>query len=122
MFSKRKRKIEFLILVFMDTQVSEAREGHNISKVSEFRSFNRAVSTGLTLGNSCPWQPGSAMGVRAIIRREKKIKSGKLNISDYISNTLKSGRKPAFHWRSLTHKHTKHTHKQTSHMRPQTIF
>lgn len=58
----------------MDTQVSEAREGHNISKVSEFRSFNRAVSAGLTLGNSCPWQPGSAMGVRAIIRREKKSK------------------------------------------------
>jgi len=52
--------------------VSKAREGHNIRKVSEFRSFNTAVSTALTLGNSCPWQPGSAMGVGAIIRREKK--------------------------------------------------
>ena len=58
--------------MFTDTQVSKAREGHNIRKVSEFRSFNTAVSTALTLGNSCPWQPGSAMGVGAIIRREKK--------------------------------------------------
>ena len=101
----------------MDTQVSEAREEDNVRKVSEFRLFNTAVSTGLTLGNSCPWQPSSAMGVGAIIRREKKIKSCKLDISDYISNTLKSERKPAFHWRSFTHTHT-----HTSHMRPQTIF
>ena len=56
----------------MDTQVSEAREKDNVRKVSEFRLFNTAVSTGLTLGNSCPWQPSSAMGVGAIIWRDKK--------------------------------------------------